>query len=333
LPIDEGSEPTSDTDAARPRLIDRVDRFQRGMPVFGFPWAVIKRYIEDRGAWLGSLIAYFGFFSLYPLLVAFTTVATWLFGDHPKALQQILSAVWSKVPFASADLAEQVNEQVTDLSGQGWIAFVSIVVSLWGAVGVVRVLQDAVNTMWGVPRYRRPPYLIKVARGTLMLGLLGVGIIGSAVIAGVTLAVDMPVMATIGAAIGNIVLSVLVTLAIYRLVLGRSVPYRVHMPGAVMMGVGVWGLTLIGGLYVQRVITRMTNVFGPFASTIGLLAYVSLLIQIFVFSTEVNVVRAKRLWPRTLTDNIGEPDRRAIALSMQREALFAPNLVDKSASG
>lgn len=299
--------------------------------MLGFPWAVIKRYIEDHGGWLGSLIAYYGFFSLYPLLVAFTTIATWLFDDRPQTLQRILTAVWSKVPFATTDLAEEVTEQVEDLSGQGWIAVVSLLVSLWGAIGVVRVLQDGVNTMWGVPRYRRPPYLAKVGRGAVMLALLGVGVFASAVVAGVTLAVDLPVVATIGAAVANIALSALVTLAVYRLVLGRSVPHRDHMPGAVIMGVGVWGLTLIGGLYVQRVIARMTNVFGPFASTIGLLAYVSLLIQIFVLATEVNVVRSKQLWPRALTHELGEPDRRAIALSMQREALFAPAIVDEGA--
>ena len=299
--------------------------------MLGFPWAVIKRYIEDHGGWLGSLIAYYGFFSLYPLLVAFTTIATWLFDDRPQTLQRILTAVWSKLPFATTDLAEEVSEQVKDLSGQGWIAVVSLLVSLWGAIGVVRVLQDAVNTMWGVPRYRRPRYFVKVGRGAAMLSLLGVGVIGSAVVAGVTLAVDLPVVATIGAALANIALSALVTLAVYRLVLGRSVPNRDHMPGAVIMGVGVWGLTLIGGLYVQRVIARMTNVFGPFASTIGLLAYVSLLIQIFVLATEVNVVRSKQLWPRALTHELGEPDRRAIALSMQREALFAPAIVDERA--
>ena len=299
--------------------------------MLGFPWAVIKRYIEDHGGWLGSLIAYYGFFSLYPLLVAFTTIATWLFDDRPQTLQRILTAVWSKVPFATTDLAEEVTEQVEDLSGQGWIAVVSLLVSLWGAIGVVRVLQDGVNTMWGVPRYRRPPYLAKVGRGAVMLALLGVGVFASAVVAGVTLAVDLPVVATIGAAVANIALSALVTLAVYRLVLGRSVPHRDHMPGAVIMGVGVWGLTLIGGLYVQRVIARMTNVFGPFASTIGLLAYVSLLIQIFVLATEVNVVRSKRLWPRALTHDLDEPDRRAIALSMQREALFAPAIVDEGA--
>ena len=316
--------------SSRPRLVDRVDRLQRSQPALGFPWAVVKRYIEDRGNWLGALISYYGFFSLYPLLVAFTTIATWLFNDRPQTLQRILASVWSKVPFASEELATQVSEQVDDLSGQGWIAVVSLLVSLWGAIGVVRVLQDAVNTMWGVPRYRRPHYVGKVARGALMLTLLGVGFIGSAVVAGVTLAVDLPVVATIGAAVGNIALNGLVALAIYRLVLGRSVPFADLLPGAVIMGIGTWGLTLIGGLYVQRVIARMTSVFGPFASTIGLLAYVSLLIQIFVFATEVNVVRAKRLWPRSLTEELGEPDLRAIELSMEREALFAPDLVDES---
>ena len=49
-----------------------------------------------------------------------------------------------------------------------------------------------------------------------------------------------------------------------------------------------------------------------------------------VFATEVNVVRSKRLWPRALTDELGEPDLRAIALSMQREALFAPSIVPSS---
>jgi uncharacterized BrkB/YihY/UPF0761 family membrane protein len=317
--------------APRPRLVDRIDRLQRSRPVLGFPWAVIKRYIEDRGNWLGALISYYGFFSLYPLLVAFTTVATWLLADRPETLQRILSAVWSKVPFASDALANQVSEQVHDLSGQAWwIAAVSLLVSLWGAIGVVRVLQDAVNTMWCVPRYLRPPYVGKVARGALMLTLLGAGVIASAVVTGVTLAVDLPVLATVGAAVGNIALNVGVTLAIYRLVLGRSVPFRDLWPGTVIMGVGSWGLTLIGGLYVQRVIARMTSVFGPFASTIGLLAYVSLLLQIFVFATEVNVVRSKRLWPRALTEELGEPDLRAIELSMGREALFAPEIIDET---
>jgi len=97
------------------------------------------------------------------------------------------------------------------------------------------------------------------------------------------------------------------------------------LPGALITGIGTYLLTLVGGLYVQRVISRMTGVFGPFASTVGLLAYVSLSVQIFVIATEVNVVKARRLWPRALTGELGSADRTAIALSMQREALTPPD--------
>ena len=61
----------------------------------------------------------------------------------------------SKLPFVTDELSAGVNQQVRDLSGQGWVLGVSLVVALWGSVGVVRVLQDTVNTIWGVPRYRR----------------------------------------------------------------------------------------------------------------------------------------------------------------------------------
>ena len=84
---------------------------------------------------------------------------------------------------------------------------------------------------------------------------------------------------------------------------------------------GTYGITLVGGLYVKHVIARMSGVYGPFASTIGLLAYVSLLVQAFVLGTEISVVRARRLWPRAMTSDLGDADQRAIELTMGREAL------------
>ena len=99
-------------------VVSRVDEVQRRVAIIGFPLAVCKRYAEDHGGWLGSLIAYYGFFSLYPLLVVFVTVATWIFGDRPEAMQRVLEAMWSKVPFATADLTAEVDEQVAALRGR-----------------------------------------------------------------------------------------------------------------------------------------------------------------------------------------------------------------------
>jgi uncharacterized BrkB/YihY/UPF0761 family membrane protein len=93
------------------------------------------------------------------------------------------------------------------------------------------------------------------------------------------------------------------------------------LPGALITAVGSYVITLVGGLYVKHVIARITGVYGPFAATIGLLAYVSLMVQIFVLATEVNVVRARALWPRAMTAELGPADFRAIDLTMHREAL------------
>ena len=306
-------------------MLGRLDAMQRRRAILGFPYAVGKRYTEDHGGWLGSLVAYYGFFSLYPLVVSFATVATWLFKDEPDTLQRVLEALWSKLPFVSDDLfGASVQDKVQDLSGQKWVLVLSLLVALWGGAGVVRVLQDTVNTIWGVPRYRRPGFAAKLLRGMVVFALLGAGIVGTAVVAGITVAVDLPIVAAVGAAVANVALATGIALVFYHLVIGTPVETRALLPGALITAVGAYAMTLLGGLYVQHVIARMTGLYGPFASTIGLFAYVSLIVQIFVIGTEVNVVRAKHLWPRAMAPELGPADQRAIELTMHREALADP---------
>jgi membrane protein len=83
----------------------------------------------------------------------------------------------------------------------------------------------------------------------------------------------------------NVALAAVITLAVYRLSIAERVSIGDLAPGAVMVGVGAYGLTLVAGIYVQHVVARMTGVYGPFASTIGLLAYVSLAVQLFVLGS------------------------------------------------
>ena len=55
-------------------LIDRVDLLQRRRVLFGFPVGVVKRYREDRGPDFAALLSYYGFFSIFPLLLVLITV-------------------------------------------------------------------------------------------------------------------------------------------------------------------------------------------------------------------------------------------------------------------
>src|SRR5262249_16384066 len=116
--------PTAHDNVPVPTLIDRgrdrVDHIQRRHRALGFPYAVVKRYGEGNGGWLGALISYYGFFALFPMLVVFVTVATWALGSRPDLLHTILQAIWSNVPFAGSVLKQNVEEEVQKLEGNFW---------------------------------------------------------------------------------------------------------------------------------------------------------------------------------------------------------------------
>jgi membrane protein len=299
-------------------------RVQRRRRLLAFPFAVFKRYGEDNGGWVSALISYYGFFSLFPLLVVFVSVATWILGDRPDLLHRVLEAVWSRVPFGAAGLQESVEHEVQTLQANVWVMIVSIAVTLWGGMGVVRVLQDAVNIVWGVARFRRPGFFPKLARSLAILGLLGLGLVTFGVVAGLTVTATVPAAGLVVAAIANVVLGALIAIAMYHLSIAEPTPTSDFVPGAILMAVGGYGLNLVAGIYVQDVIARTSGIYGPFATTIGVLAYVSLIVQLFVVATEVNVVRAKRLWPRSLTGRaLGTPDARAVEVTLRRERMLS----------
>ena len=131
-------------------------------------------------------------------------------------------------------------------------------------------------------------------------------------------------------AVATVALSIGIAIAVYHLAIAIPVQTRVLLPGAFIIAIGTYIVTLFGGLYVKDVVARMSGLYGPFASTIGLLAYVSVIVQVFVIGTEVNVVSAKRLWPRSMTETLHPPDRRAMGLTMSREALASPDLLNTS---
>ena len=51
------------------RIIAWADRLQRRHGVLGFPYAVVKKYGDDEGGRQAALITYYGFLSIFPLLL------------------------------------------------------------------------------------------------------------------------------------------------------------------------------------------------------------------------------------------------------------------------
>jgi hypothetical protein len=56
------------------RLVQAADDFQQRHRWLAFPVAVVKKYGEDQGGHRAALLAYYGFFSLFPLLLVAVTL-------------------------------------------------------------------------------------------------------------------------------------------------------------------------------------------------------------------------------------------------------------------
>jgi uncharacterized BrkB/YihY/UPF0761 family membrane protein len=63
----------------------------------------------------------------------------------------------------------------------------------------------------------------------------------------------------------------------------------------------LWEILQIGGgLYVGHVLRHADSTYGVFGTVIGLLSWLYLGAQITLYAAEINVVRARRLWPRSI---------------------------------
>ena len=78
------------------------------------------------------------------------------------------------------------------------------------------------------------------------------------------------------------------------------------LPGSVFAGVGWWVLQTSGAVYIQRTIDNAGPTYDTFATVIGLLTFFFLASQLVILGAEINVVRSRRLYPRSLLAAHGE---------------------------
>jgi membrane protein len=303
------------------RLIGRVDGWQRRRRFLSFVVALALKYRDDLGRQYGALLSYYGFVSLFPLLLVLATVLGIVLEDDPGLRDRILDTVYAKIPVIGA----QLRQDTASLSTSGLVLAVGLLVSIWSGLAVVRVAEDALNLQWGVPRFQRVRFLVRQGRALGALLVIGAGILSAT--AATSLAAFLPDLPTGERLLGAVVavgLNIVVLTGAFRVLVQAPVGWRSFVPGGIAGGVALWFLQLVGGTYVARVIIGASDVYGAFATMFGLLVWIALLARVTLLAGEINVVRSKRLWPRGLiADQPTDADHRAFEEVMRREALHA----------
>ncbi|MGF7233782.1 MAG: YihY/virulence factor BrkB family protein [Frankia sp.] len=278
-----------------------VDRFQQRHSWAGFPLAVVYKFADDQGGFLVALITYFGFLSLFPLLLLLVTVLGFALEGNPELRQHVLDSALGQFPIIGTQLANNVHS----LRGSVPAIVVGVVGLLYGVLGIGQAAQYALNRAWAVPRNERPNPLLARARSALLVLVFAAGVLATTVLSGVGSAADSyGARVGVGLRVGLLVASVVVDLALFvvafRLLTARDVTLRDLLPGAVLAAIAWQGLQSGGALYVGHTLKRTTDIYGLFGLVLGLLAWIYLEATVVVLSSEINVVRACRLWPRSL---------------------------------
>ena len=301
-------------------MTERLDALQRRRPMFGFPLAVLYKYVDDQGSYLAALIAYYAFVSLFPLLLLLSTVLGWVLAGHQALHDEVLHSALSEFPVIGSQLG-----QPKQLSGGATGVIVGVLGALYGGLGVGQALQNAMNTVWAVPKNDRPdPF---AARGRSLLLLLAVG---GALLATTALAAISGGAGAFGAGVKAVVVAVSVTvnagafILAFRVSTDRDLTARQVAPGAVIAALAWQLLQSFGAVYVGHVVKSASATNGVFALVLGMLAFLYLTATVVVLCAQINVVRVDHLHPRALltpfTDHVDLTDADRHAYTSQATA-------------
>lgn len=282
------------------------DRFQRRHRVLAVPIAVVKKFGDDQAGNLSALIAYYGFFSLFPLILVFVTLLGFVLQGNPDAQKAVLDSALKQIPI----IGDQIK--AGSLKGSGIALAVGIVGALLSGLAVTLAAQTAFNRVHAIPHRERANFLVSRLRGLGLLAVLGTLQLLSTAAAGLVAGGLGGVLLTIAGVALSLALNFALFVAAFRLLTDRSVPTHELWPG-ILAATVLWTiLQAVGGAYIGHVVKGAGQTYGTFATVIGLLTWLFLGARIVVYCAEVNAVLSGRLWPRGLFDPPTEADQQAL---------------------
>src|SRR3984957_18146975 len=287
-----------------------LDRRQQTSRRLSFLAAVIKKFSDDQAGQLAALISYYGFLSLFPLLLVFVTVLGFVLQGDPSAQSSVLHSTLSQFPI----IGNQLQKNVGSLKGSAFSLAIGLAGSLFAGLGITGATQNAFNQVWYVAHKHRPNFLKARLRGLGLLVVLGILAIVSTVAAGfVTAGGSHSPLAVIGGVLVALIVNLLLFFTAFRFLTASEVQTSDLLPGVILAAVLWQILQHVGGYYVDHVVKHAKETSGLFSFVLGLLAWLYLRGQVTLLAAEVNVVRARRLWPRSFfSDPLLDADKRAL---------------------
>jgi YihY family inner membrane protein len=276
------------------RLLARVDRWQQAHRATAIAVATVKKFQVDESGSLAAQLAFWAFFSMFPLMLAAATLLGWFLPSDVS--DDVLHTIDGYVP-----LVEFSHRTV---SGSWWALILGLASTIWAATGVTRTARVVFDSVWRVPQTERAGVVEQTLGGLKALALIGVALVFSVLttgfVSGTSKQLDISALAVVGGYAIAVVIDIVVFLIAFRVLTSRDISTRDVAPGALVAGIGFWVLQALSSLIIARYLQHAQKTYGNFATVITLLWWFYLTGMLTVLGAQLNVVLRERIWPRSL---------------------------------
>lgn len=279
------------------KFLHWLDRLQQRHRLLAFCVAVVKKYDEDETGHQAALLTYYGFLSLFPLLLVLATLVQSITDSHSELQASIVQGTTNYFPV----LGSQLSSHIQTLHTNGLALAIGILFTLYGARGVADAFRNGVQHIWKVPLNKRDVFPKSTLKSLAIIIVAGIGF----VIASVSIALASATGQGWVFKALTIAINLGIWCALFILLLNISLPRHVSFKetraGALTAAVGLVILQTLGGFILKRELQHLDALYTYFALSLGLIFWIYLQVQVVFYSLQIAAVRSQKLWPRGLS--------------------------------
>ena len=253
----------------------------------------ITSFTEKQAAQASAGLAYYTFFSIFPLMLAFIAGGSYFLDSH-----QVFNTVTQFVQHALPISRQVINENLEQiLQARGTAGIVSLLILLWSASGMFTNLAYNINLAW--PQARRRNFLQNRLVGLWMIvGLIGL-IVLSLVLGWLTARLPfmnlidqaspaMLVVLRILSALSSWLMIFLVFLTLYHWIPRLRVRWNATLWGALIASLA-WKATIIGfSWYLSSSFGQYQLVYGSLGAIVAFLFLIYIISMITLFGAHLS---------------------------------------------
>ncbi len=278
-------------------IVAKVDRAQKDNTALAVAVATFKKFSDDKSSNLAAMIAFWAFFSVFPLFLVLVTLLAIFLPASDKS--SVLMHVAQMLPVLDPN-------SVSALHGAWWTIVLGLGTALWSGTGVVRTAQYAFSSVWGVPDEHQPGLVKQVVRSVLVLATIGLGLVLTTLLSGLISSsasgVNLGVLGRLAGYVLAAALDVGIFVAAFLILTDRDVTVHDVLPGALLSGIAFFILQELSALIISRYLKNAQSTYGHFATVITILWWFYLQSIITLLGAQLNVVLKEHSYPRALRD-------------------------------